>query len=561
MATDLLGPASAPNAVTARLAEYRTIDTWFKDCSTPASQDGTAVQAAWLNGIMAQLRAAIRGNGNRADGTGPLVPEVNTTDGLLLGAVQLLIARGQPNCGADTGSADALAVGPATPWPEYKAGARIWVIKSSAAGANATAAPTLAVSGLAAVTVVRRDGSALLPGDLPAGAAFCAIFDGTYFRLVSLTWSDVAGAVQSGKWVYGAATGTGNAAAVTLFPVQAPVDGTEVLVKWPSANTVAAPTLNVAGVGTKTVVRQGGGTIQVGDLAGYVPLIWDAANGWWRVNGFVASDLLALIAANAPAIVSGNPTLYVRTDGSDSNNGSANTAAGAFLTIQAALNYAVSRFVTQGKTLTIQLGIAGTYAAPTSIPAAAGALAISGSTTNQGAGYNISGGGLAGSPAVINVQGANITLSGVTITNTSSSTSTIAALSGGSVILSNTTLAHAGSNSASDLIAYPGGSIAIVGQCTFQSSSASGMNAFGGNISVNSNVAITIGTGNNYATAFAIANNCGTVTFNSGSYFIGTASGVRYSATLNGVVNTFGGGTSFLPGGTAGTTATGGQYA
>ena len=42
---------------------------------------------------------------------------------------------------------------------------------------------------------------------------------------------------------------------------------------------------------------------------------------------------------------------YVRTDGSDSNDGSANTAAGAFRTIQKALNYVatnynVDRFVT-----------------------------------------------------------------------------------------------------------------------------------------------------------------------------------------------------------------------
>lgn len=43
--------------------------------------------------------------------------------------------------------------------------------------------------------------------------------------------------------------------------------------------------------------------------------------------------------------------------------------------------------------------------------------------------------------------------------------------------------------------------------------------------------------------------------------FSGSATGVRYNAILNGVINTAGGGASYLPGGTAGTTSSGGQYA
>ncbi len=301
--TDLLGPASAPNAVTTRVAEYRTfgnVDTWFKPCSTPASQDGTQLQAPLMNGILAQLRGAIRGNGQLAAGTGPVVPEVNTTDTMLLSAIQLLIARGQPNVATDTGTADALVAAPATPWPEYVKGARLWVVKSATAGANATAAPSIAVSGLAAVTILRRDGSALMAGDLPAGMAFCLFYDGAYFRLVSLAVSDVAAGVQSGKWVYGKDTGAVNAAVVTLFPVQSSIDGQEILVKLAYANTTTTPTINVSGFGTKNIVRQGGGAPAAADLQpGFLPLVWDATNGYWRVNGFVASDILALIAASA----------------------------------------------------------------------------------------------------------------------------------------------------------------------------------------------------------------------------------------------------------------------
>lgn len=197
--TDLLGPASAPNAATTRVSEYRSFgsqDTWFKDCSTPASADGTAFQAGFFNELLAQLRTTIRGNGQLISGSGPVVPENNSTDGMLLGAVQQLIARGQPNCATDTGTADALVAAPSTVWPEYVQGARLYLVKSATAGPNATTTPTVAVSGLAAVTIVRRDGTPVAKGDLPAGAVLGLEYVGTYFRLVDLAISDISGLIS-----------------------------------------------------------------------------------------------------------------------------------------------------------------------------------------------------------------------------------------------------------------------------------------------------------------------------------------------------------------------------
>lgn len=55
-----------------------------------------------------------------------------------------------------------------------------------------------------------------------------------------------------------------------------------------------------------------------------------------------------------------NLTLYVRTDGSDSNNGRANTAAGAFLTLQKAVDVAAFEYDHGTYQLTIQVGD-GTY--------------------------------------------------------------------------------------------------------------------------------------------------------------------------------------------------------
>ena len=60
-------------------------------------------------------------------------------------------------------------------------------------------------------------------------------------------------------------------------------------------------------------------------------------------------------------VLTANRTYYVRTDGSDSNDGLANTAGGAFLTIQKAINI-VSALDIGTYTVTMQVG-AGTYTA------------------------------------------------------------------------------------------------------------------------------------------------------------------------------------------------------
>lgn len=58
---DILGPANAPNAVTSRPSDTRSFgatNTWFKDCTDAVTDDGTMIQAAWLNAILAQFRDA-----------------------------------------------------------------------------------------------------------------------------------------------------------------------------------------------------------------------------------------------------------------------------------------------------------------------------------------------------------------------------------------------------------------------------------------------------------------------------------------------------------------------
>ena len=62
-----------------------------------------------------------------------------------------------------------------------------------------------------------------------------------------------------------------------------------------------------------------------------------------------------------------------------------------------------------------------------------------------------------------------------------------------------------------------------------------------------------------FSDAYARASECGVVDFRSAT-FSGAATGPRYDVNTNGVINTGGGGASFLPGNSSGVSATGGQY-
>ncbi|MXN54010.1 DUF2793 domain-containing protein [Shinella sp. AETb1-6] len=67
-------------------------------------------------------------------------------------------------------------------------------------------------------------------------------------------------------------------------------------------------------------------------------------------------------------------------------------------------------------------------------------------------------------------------------------------------------------------------------------------------------------TGTPAFTQFAATSHCGTIALSS-AIVVGSATGSRYIADTNGVINTFGKATTFLPGSTAGTNPAGGIYA
>lgn len=207
--TDLLGPADAPNATTSRPVENRTIgnlDTWFRDCTTPAAADGTVITARELNVQIAQLRSAIRGNGSTV-GAVKIVTEDNTDDAMLLKAMQQLIQRGRPLYATAGGAANAITISPTPALAEYLDGEKLTVTFT----ANNTNACTINVSGLGVLPLTRTDGAALQPNDIVTGmrgVIVCAATTG--WQLQSLSPSRLAVAATS-QPVYPEITSAGNA--------------------------------------------------------------------------------------------------------------------------------------------------------------------------------------------------------------------------------------------------------------------------------------------------------------------------------------------------------------
>lgn len=181
--TDLLGfGTNASNVISTRAADTRVFgsgDTYAKDCTTPTAGDGTEIPASWGVGLMQQLRALIRGNGQTAALVN-IVAEDNSNDGMAFQSMQNLVQRGQPRFGIDTGTADNLVIALTPALAEYKAGTSL---KVKVLHDGTGAAANITVNGLGTRNITRQDGSPLQLGDLPAGAVVTLDDDGTQFQL------------------------------------------------------------------------------------------------------------------------------------------------------------------------------------------------------------------------------------------------------------------------------------------------------------------------------------------------------------------------------------------
>lgn len=304
-------------------------------------------------------------------------------------------------------------------------------------------------------------------------------------------------------------------------------------------------------------------------------LIFDPATGLYRqvpINllgniGDAPSDSQFYARQNAAWVVvrerlTGTRIYYVRSDGSDANNGLANTPAGAFLTIQKAVNAALALDLAG---FSVQINVAaGTYSGFTvwtRLLNAGGSFSISGDVTTPS---NVVINGTA-ADAVKFLSGAVVSLQGLKFQSS---------VGNGLYILENSIVTISDKcefgavNAAARHIYVSGAQLNITAPSYLVSGDAISHMLFDKN-------AVLEFAGGGGARKVTLV---GTRTFTGGFVdcqmgatmrhfqvvFDGTAAsaiGPRYSVSLNGSIQTFGGGANYFPGNSVGVLATGGQYA
>ena len=262
----------------------------------------------------------------------------------------------------------------------------------------------------------------------------------------------------------------------------------------------------------------------------------------------------AFVLSSTPAreVLTANRTYYVRTDGSDSNNGLTDSAGGAFLTIQKAIDV-VATLDLSTYAVTIQVGN-GTYTGANTLKTfvGVGPVTIQGSATP--------------SNVLISTTSANcFTAAGVVgyiikdmELRTTTSGNCLSASVQGFIKFTNVQF---GACAGYHVDSQTGAIIQATGNYLVSGNAVGHLVAYVNSIINTGGMTITYSNSpafsnwNFYFESGAMLYVWG-MTFTNGA----TVTGKRYSGLINGMCNTNGGGANYVPGNSAGTTASGAQY-
>lgn len=248
-------------------------------------------------------------------------------------------------------------------------------------------------------------------------------------------------------------------------------------------------------------------------------------------------------------------TYYVRTDGSDSNNGLSNTAGGAFLTIQHAVDVVAALDISIYD-VTIQVG-SGTYSESVVVNGpwvGSGIVTLTGDTTTP---TNVVISINDASNCVTVTGGGRLNISGFQLVNGTFGYALASQFSSFLSVVGNMDF----STAATGHIYVTRNGVAFI-STNYTISGGTGFHIgvdLGGQCIVGAATHTLTGT-----PAFSVAFAYGTVLgglIHSGVTFSGSATGERYKLSANAAIQTFGGGANYFPGNAAGSTSTGGQYA
>lgn len=258
-------------------------------------------------------------------------------------------------------------------------------------------------------------------------------------------------------------------------------------------------------------------------------------------------------------MLTANRTYYVRTDGNDGNTGLANTSGSAFLTIQKAIDTIYSMLDLAGYTATVQVG-AGTYT---------GAVAINGRAVGQKSRTSIRLTGDTTTPSNVVwsttggdcldlFDGAMVVVGGFKMTASGAGTKLITLVRGSQILIDGAMEYGAAGGPwqlQSDGFSY----LQIAANYTISGGASAHVLASSGGTILFTGLTVTLTGTPAFSSWFAAASYGGVIT-TAGMTYSGSATGSRYTAIGNGIINTNGGGATYFPGNSAGSTATGGQY-
>ncbi len=252
-------------------------------------------------------------------------------------------------------------------------------------------------------------------------------------------------------------------------------------------------------------------------------------------------------------------TYFVRTDGSNSNTGLANTSGGAFLTIQKAWDTLVALDL-NGFNVTIKLGNTGTFTTGlrATVPPIGGNVTIEGDTATP-------------TNTVVSTTSADaiqlrtvctVTVDGLEVRTTTTGYGVAARVAGSTILIGNNNVQF-GACASGHILARSGGIVTQVQANTPYAISGGAPTHYfasnGGVIEFN-NPQLTLSGTPAFSSFFAYSSTGSVIDVFSMDILSGTATGTRYLADRNGVINSYSAGVSYFPGSVAGSTSSGGVY-
>jgi len=292
----------------------------------------------------------------------------------------------------------------------------------------------------------------------------------------------------------------------------------------------------------KGIYFTGSGTASLFDLSSFVRTLLGSADA-----STFQTTLTSLETLTA------NRTYYVRTDGNDSNTGLTNTSGGAFLTLAKAASK-IADIDRKTYSITIQVG-AGTYSGGFSLTGrgvGAGAIHVVGDTTTP-------------SNVVISTtnqhcfssDASDFYVRGFKVETTTNGDG-LKATNGGRIQINGPM--EYGQCAGNHQTALSRGIIYNFGQNQTISGGAAYHHYVDGFGFINEQLSTVTWSGTPAFTAQFARADFGLIICNGNNYGTPTATGQRYYAQYNGIIQTYGSGASYLPGTVAGGIGTQGQY-